>query len=62
MANKHLSRRPQNVTPILWYYEEKGGLNIVHEIRHEGNLVRTDQIKIPWRKIRKSMERKDRDL
>ena len=55
-----LSRKPQHITEHLWYYEEKRGILIVHEIRdNEGKYIRTDQITIPWRKLRNSLKRKD---
>jgi len=59
--NMRLSRNPQEVTERLWYYEETGGLNIVHEIVDgKGDYVRTDQIIIPWAMIRQSLKRKER--
>ena len=57
MSKKDLSRKPQNITKELWYYEEKGGFNIVHEIRESGRFIRTDQILISWRKILNSVKR-----
>ena len=66
-----LSLKPQNITPELWYYEKRGGILLVHEIRvvdqprgtgttaTETRYVRTDQILVPWRKIRTSLRRKD---
>ena len=60
-----LSREPQRINDEFWYYEEKKGLCMVHEIRvkpeeigiYDNNFIRTDQIVIPWRKIKKSIER-----
>jgi len=60
--NMRLSHNPQDVTPELWYYEEPKGINIVHEIRHGGNYLQTDQILIPWAMIRQSLKRKERRL
>jgi hypothetical protein len=61
MANKHLSNKPQNVKEdVLWYHEEPRGINIVHEIREGARYIRTDQITIPWGKIRASLRRKDK--
>ncbi len=54
--SKH-SDSPQQVTERLWYYEEKGGLNIIYEIQVDGEYIRTDQITIPWRKILASVRR-----
>lgn len=59
MADKDLSNKPQNITPYLWYYEEPKGLNIVHDIHFSnGTYMRTDQIRIPWYKIKASVKRK----
>lgn len=55
-----LSLSPQDVTTDLWYYEEKRGINIVHQIKVNGVYVRTDQIIIPWEMIRTSLARKDK--
>lgn len=57
---KHLSNNPQNITPELWYYEENAGINIVHDIIHESKHLRTDQIIIPWRKLKATMHRYNR--
>lgn len=59
--NKHLSCKPQDVTNRLWYYEEPSGITVVHEIfQADGSYLRTDQIVIPWTKIRRSLQRKDK--
>lgn len=52
------SLKPQKIGENDWYYEEKGHLLLVHEVRSEsGQWMRTDQIKIPWRKIEASLMR-----
>lgn len=52
------SLAPQHLGPNDWYYEENGHLLLVHEVRDVGGAyVRTDQIKIPWRKIEASLRR-----
>jgi len=56
-----ISLSPQNVTPELWYYEEKRGIHIVHVIENEGKYLRTDQI-IPWRKLKRTMHRYNRQI
>ena len=49
---------PQKVTATDWYYEERGHMLFVHEVRSAaGEWIRTDQIKIPWRKIEASLKR-----
>lgn len=52
------SLKPQQLGPNDWYYEEDGYLLLVHEVREAGGAyIRTDQIKIPWRKIEASLRR-----
>jgi hypothetical protein len=52
------SVKPQHINKAAWYYEERSSLLLVHEIRSDdGAYLRTDQIKIPWRKIEASMKR-----
>lgn len=51
------SREPQDLGRHDWYYEEKTHLLLVHEVYKDGEYVRTDQVKIPWRKIKRSIDR-----
>lgn len=52
------SLEPQHVGKNYWYYEEKNHMLFVHEVRDAaGAWVRTDQIKIPWKKIETSLKR-----
>jgi len=52
------SLSPQQVGPNDWYYEDNSHLLLVHEVRAaDGAYIRTDQIKIPWRKIEASLKR-----
>lgn len=52
------SRDPQKLGERDWYYEMPGHLLLVHEIKFShGGHFRTDQIKIPWRKIAASLKR-----
>jgi hypothetical protein len=54
-----LSRNPQNINEYIWYYEEKGRIEVIHEIRdNDDSYVRSDHFVIPWRKLKKSLERK----
>ena len=55
MATEDLSMQPQHVTDRIWYYEEKEGICVVHEVSH-GDVK---QFYIPWRLIRASVRRKD---
>jgi hypothetical protein len=32
MSNKHLSRKPQNVSAEIWYYEEPSGIEIIYQV------------------------------
>ena len=59
MANKHLSLFPKKIDKNNWYYEDIDGIEIVHV---PVNYQDTAHIKIPWRKIRASLRRKDRKL
>ena len=55
---KDLSRKPQNINSLFWYYEEPGGLTMVHKIEdNEGKYLRTDQFIISWQKILASVNR-----
>jgi len=61
MGNKHLSNKPKGIkgNPHAWWYEEAGGIEIIHEILVAGDYKRTDHILIPWKQIRTALERKD---
>lgn len=57
MARKHLHRHPKNVSPPredVWWYEDNGGIEI-HVEPHERHVC----VRIPWRKIREALARKD---
>lgn len=62
MAKKKSQRvyRPVSVGPNDWFYEMPGHLILVHEVRDlkTGDYIRTDQIKIHWRKIKTKLPRK----
>lgn len=60
MAKKDLSLRPKKITETSWWYEEKGGIVIVIEFRKNGQWLGTEQVKIPWHKIRQSLLRLDK--
>ncbi len=52
------SLSPQILGKNDWYYEMDTHLLLVHEVLDaDGAWIRTDQIKIPWRKIEASIER-----
>lgn len=54
-----LSNEPQSLGKHDWYYEEKNHLTLVHQVRdlRTGAYIRTDQIKIPWVKMFRSIRR-----
>lgn len=53
------SIEPQNLGDDDWYYEEKSALLLVHRVKDkDGVYIKTDQIKIPWRKIEASLRRR----
>ncbi len=55
-----LSRHPQTVSEHNWYYEEARGIRVVHEVHDsKGEYLQTDQFRIPWWQLRKSLGRKD---
>jgi hypothetical protein len=56
MSNKTLSRQPFNLTDVSWLYEMPGGLEVLVQLPGQPHQT----ILIPWRKIRQSLERKDR--
>ena len=49
---------PYDINEDVWYYEEKKGLILVHQIRNKnGDYICTAQIDLPWRKIEASLLR-----
>jgi hypothetical protein len=57
MKKENKSLAPQNIDEHNWYYEEKKGIVIVHEVMEKARYIRTDQFVIPWAKLRKSVKR-----
>lgn len=52
------SREAQDVDASTWYYEAKGHILVVRQVRDkEGAIIATDQIKLPWRKLITSARR-----
>lgn len=52
------SREPQQIDKENWYYEYPTHLLLVHEVRKpDGTHIRTDSVKLYWRKIEASMKR-----
>jgi len=50
-----LSLEPQEIDEHNWYYEEKKGIFIVHEVIQYGNCVQADTFTIPWKNIKQSL-------
>ena len=51
------SNDPQNIDEHNWYYEEKKGISIIHEVIRHGKVVQSDEIVIPWKKLKQSLIR-----
>lgn len=50
-----LDRRPHDVSPSLWYYEEKVGLKFYHLVNGRSEMAGI----IQWRSIAASLKRYD---
>lgn len=57
---RRLSLDPQSIDDANWYYEERKGLTLVHEVRNatSGTLIRTDTVTIPWAMLAATFRRK----
>ena len=54
-----LKNEAVTITPdVTWYYEDKSGIEIYHWTKDSNGKKVVHQIKIPWRKLRASVERK----
>ena len=60
MGDKYLSPNPQKINDTNWYYEEPGGIEIIHQVHSPGGYLKTDHILISWKKLRASLRRKDK--
>lgn len=64
MTVKDLRMSPQciNKEDGWWWYEERKGIYIVAEIRdHDGSYIRTENMTIPWKRIRSALDRLDKE-
>jgi hypothetical protein len=55
-----LSKSPQLIggdDGINWYYEERGHMVLMHQVWINSELIRTDQIHIPWKMLAATMKR-----
>jgi len=54
---KNPSLRPQNIDGHTWYYEYKGHIYVVRQVVVGGKIIRTDQIRIPKYRLKRSLDR-----
>lgn len=58
-AKPEYSLEPQVIDDLNWYYEDKSGIIMVHEIRKpNGAYVSTDMFTIPWKLIDGTFKRR----
>ena len=50
-----LSRKPQNVSEWVWYYEEKRGMCVIVQPGGEAGIM--PAFTIPWSKVCRSVDR-----
>jgi hypothetical protein len=50
------SLKPQKISDCSWYYECTTHMQILHEVQCGGKTV-CERIFIPWRMVKKSMDR-----
>lgn len=51
--------KPQEIDSHNWYYEKKGGVELIHEVYSDETYLSTAHIKIPWKMLRASLARHD---
>jgi len=47
-----------NINDNVWYYEDKAGIDIVHWITERDGYRKAHHIKIKWRTLKASIDRK----
>ena len=52
-----ISRNPQRINKLAWYYENKRGIEICYQIFINDKYLRTDSIRIPFHKLNRSLNR-----
>lgn len=45
------SRKPKAITKTSWWYEDRRGIDVIHQIHASGAYVRTDSMRIYWAKL-----------
>lgn len=59
IKKEKLREEPIHLDDHNWYYEERSGICLVHEVMDtRGNFQKTEQIRIPWKKVLESVKRK----
>jgi hypothetical protein len=49
---------PQNIDEHNWYYEEKNGIELIHQVTSDNNeYIKTDSVFIPWETLAHSVRR-----
>lgn len=51
------SLTPQKVSDTDWYYEYRGGIEVIHQVWVNGVCIRTDYIKIPKKMLMATLKR-----
>jgi len=55
-----ISRFPQKLSNVAWYYENPRYIDLLYEVRlSDGTHIRTDHIRIPKWRLKKSLNRMD---
>lgn len=57
---KGYTNKPQNIDKNNWYYEDKRGVELIHEIWIAGQYIRTDNILIRWKQLDGTLERRSK--
>ena len=54
-----LRLEPMKIDDDNWYYEEKKGICVVHQVKDgKREYLKTDQFYIPWKRLLESVKRK----
>ena len=61
-TTKNGSNKPKKITDEAWWYEDAGGISVIHELRTNGHYIRTDTLRIPWHKLMLAAKRCGRML
>lgn len=53
------AHKPFHLNEDVWLYEEPRGILIVHDVKVNGEHIRTEKHHIPWAKVRAALVRRD---